>query len=352
MINIIRWLIVGFSIVILIACGGGSVSKDKNNTDTVVVNKAPVKKTGQIKSYDKNGTEVTDGSVKDDGYYQAGVETSYTRDDDKEVVIDNITGLMWQDNIDAKTVKKQWLTDDNYDTCHNDKTSPSCKDTRGDTAITYCANLTLGGYDDWRLSTSDELMYIADRSKVNPAISSVFQNVVSDDYWSSTTVVGDEDYVWGVSFFTGYDSWYDKSHSYYMRCVRSNSPILHSFTRDNSTQIVTDSKTGLQWQDNEEAETVKKTWIEAINYCENLTLGDFNDWRLPNFNELYFLADRSKSKPAISSVFQSVVSDGYWSSSTVVFDKDHESGIYFYNGGDYWGDKSDSDYVRCVRVGQ
>jgi len=49
-----------------------------------------LKKTGQTKSYDKDGNEVTDGSLKDDGYYQKGVDPSYTRDDVKEIVIDHI----------------------------------------------------------------------------------------------------------------------------------------------------------------------------------------------------------------------------------------------------------------------
>ena len=44
----------------------------------------------------------------DDGTYQRGVSRSYTRDDGLSVVVDNATGLMWQDNSEAKTVKKDW----------------------------------------------------------------------------------------------------------------------------------------------------------------------------------------------------------------------------------------------------
>jgi len=124
------------------------------------------------------------------------------------------------------------------------------------------------------------------------------------------------------------------------------------FSRDDTTQIVTDSKTGLQWQDNEEANTVTKTWIEAINYCENLTLGSHDDWRLPNFNELDSLADKSKRNPAISPVFQNVVSYYYWSSTTVVSYGDGAWGVYFDGGFGDWLSKSYSYYVRCVRAGQ
>ena len=121
------------------------------------------------------------------------------------------------------------------------------------------------------------------------------------------------------------------------------------FTRDNATQVVTDNTTGLQWQDDA---NITKTWTQAIDYCESLTLGGYSDWRLPNFNELYFMADRSKRNPAIDSAFQNVVSYYYWSSTTVVGYEDTAWNVYFYYGYDYWDYKSNSHYVRCVRDGQ
>ncbi len=36
----------------------------------------PLLKTGQTLSYDSNGNVVTDGSIKDDGYYQRGATRS------------------------------------------------------------------------------------------------------------------------------------------------------------------------------------------------------------------------------------------------------------------------------------
>ena len=125
--------------------------------------------------------------------------------------------------------------------------------------------------------------------------------------------------------------------------------IWADFTRDNTTQIVTDTNTKLQWQDNE---SVSKKWTEAIDYCEALTLGGYNDWRLPNQNELRSIADRSKREPAISSTFQYVAYYYYWSSSTVVGDEYRAWGVNFNYGYDDWRNKSDEYYVRCVRDGQ
>ena len=191
---------------------------------SVTVYPKRLKKTGQVKSYDENGNEVTDGSVKDDGYYQKGVAPIYTRDDTKEIVTDTITGLQWQDDADAKTVTKPWLTQTNYDICtgSNGQTQDTskCSDTSGDTAATYCSNLTLGGYSDWRLPSNNELIYIIDRSKSNPAIDSTFQNIVSNYYWSSTTRVYNKSYALDVTFNMGNGYWDDKASNNYVRCVR------------------------------------------------------------------------------------------------------------------------------------
>jgi len=122
------------------------------------------------------------------------------------------------------------------------------------------------------------------------------------------------------------------------------------FTR--ADQMVTDSSTALVWQDDSEAKTTKKTWTDAIDYCEALTLNGHTDWRLPNFNELYFITDKSKSDPAMDGTFQNVVSDGYWSSTTLVGSAPFAWVVNFFNGGDFADTKTSGRFVRCVRDGQ
>ena len=123
--------------------------------------------------------------------------------------------------------------------------------------------------------------------------------------------------------------------------------LFADFTRDNTTQIVTDNETGLQWQDNT---AVSKKWIEAIDYCENLTLGGYSDWRLPNINELASIVDDTKANPSISSVFRYTEWNYYWSSTSYVGRSASAWNIYFsYNKQGYSNKDLHSFYVRCVR---
>ena len=66
------------------ACSGGPGGKDNKNDNTTESDATHLlKKTGQTKSYDENGVEITDNSIKDDGYYKIDITPNYTRDNTK-----------------------------------------------------------------------------------------------------------------------------------------------------------------------------------------------------------------------------------------------------------------------------
>ena len=153
-------------------------------------------KTEQMKSYDLKGNVVTDGSVKDDGFYQAGKARSYSRIR-AGVVIDNATGLEWQDDIDS--VQKKWRDGVTYP------------------AAEYCSTLPLDGYIDWRLPNKNELLSIIDYRKIGPAIYSEFVNKFSYTYWSSTTNVYYTNVAWLVKFSDGSLSWRNKTVDNYVQ---------------------------------------------------------------------------------------------------------------------------------------
>lgn len=316
---------------------------------------APVLKTGQTKSYDVSGNEVTDGSIKDDGYYQAGVTSSYSRSGD--VVIDNVTGLEWQDNIDS--VQKRWVTEVNYN-------EGNYGDTSGDTAMTYCSELSLDG-GNWRLPSEKELQTLVNYNKEFPDLhvkDGVFEHLTTAFYWSSTPVWfdGPSSGAWTVEFCYGMSAVVDSNRSMYARCVRGEELDSSNFSRNNETEIVTDSTTGLEWQNDLTTATVVRKWEDAIDYCENhVNLGGHNDWRLPNINELLSIVDYSKGNPAIDrSVFYvpDSLSSAYWSSTTDIsgaLGTDAAWYINFYFGtvsSGYKDNRYVPPYVRCVRGGQ
>ena len=122
------------------------------------------------------------------------------------------------------------------------------------------------------------------------------------------------------------------------------------FIRDNTKEIVIDTSTNLIWQDNNDTSLITKTWTNTISYCESLSLGGYQDWKLPNINELQSLVDINAYNPAISDTFQNIVSLKYWSSTA----KSSSFSWYvnFQHGYDDYigGYETDKNYIRCVRV--
>ena len=116
-----------------------------------------------------------------------------------------------------------------------------------------------------------------------------------------------------------------------------------------SAEIFTDKTTGLVWQDDSDAKSVKKDWSDAKEYCQNLTLEGQGDWRLPTIKELQSIVDIKKSNLAIKDGFKNVASDFYWSSSETVSDSSQAWHVHFSSGSPSSTYKSYKNYVRCVR---
>ncbi len=133
---------------------------------------------------------------------------------------------------------------------------------------------------------------------------------------------------------------------------------LTFYTRDAATNTVYDGSTDLTWQDDASVSGInnQKNWSDAIDYCEALDFAGAQDWRLPNFNELYMIADRSIFNPAMHmnaiNGFVNVGSSDYWSSTTVSSDTSSAWVVGFNDGVDNWDYKPNDNSVRCVRGGQ
>ena len=99
---------------------------------------------------------------------------------------------------------------------------------------------------------------------------------------------------------------------------------------DNGNDTATDSRTGLVWQQREPG---AMTLEAALTYCEELSLGGRNDWRLPNVKELESLTDDTRYSPAIDpTYFPDTTATPYWSSSTYARNTSIAWGVDFYFG--------------------
>ena len=315
----------------------------------------PLPDTGQTKCYNDNhysgSAEImctdTGEFFGQDANYQ-GLSPLFTIVENigEVVVKDENTGLIWQKNT----------VDYNNDGIVNEQDKVAWDD-----AKSYCENSIYAGYDDWRLPTLFELSTIINYNYFEPTVENSTFGCQASYYWSSNEYVGNTNgNFWTINFEEGYDYHFSNIGSAYIRCVRGNiCPVTDRYV-DNGNGTVTDKKTGLMWQKGDNNGETKK-WKEALQYCEALELGGYDDWRLPNIRELRSIVDYSKFNPATDSVFQfsglnSENSEGeliFWSSTTNPKYDLFVYGIHFKTGEDDGIAKSTTTYVftKCVRDG-
>jgi hypothetical protein len=195
--------------------------------------------------------------------------------------------------------------------------------------------MTLGGYNDWRVPNIKELNSLIDY-RGNEGWSSTYAEVPSDaipyintDYfdfmygctrageryidaqWLSTTkyvstTMNNMETLFGVNFADGRIKGYGFRRqgtsryvkTFYARFVRGNAYGGNNF-KDNGDGTVTDKNTGLMWMKTDSGKPM--TWEKALAYAENMTYAGYSDWRLPNAKELQYLVDYTRSPDATGS---------------------------------------------------
>jgi hypothetical protein len=282
----------------------------------VVVYAAPVPDTGQTQSYTDTFGEDSDYTINQPSFTDLG----------NGIVRDNVTRLEWQQATAPGTYTWQQ-------------------------ALEYCDSLVLGGKDDWRLPTVKELSTLVDSSIPYPSPTintSYFPDTVANGYWSSTACAGDTNSAWYVYFAYGYVYDSSKGTSYCVRAVRGGRTENHFI--DNGNGTITDTSTGLMWQ---QAYLVQSEcgWEPVLTMCENLALGGYSDWRLPNRNELQSIVNYSSYNPA-TYLYIPVGMRGFWSSTTDAGNTGVAWYVDFYDGviGGYFKDYG--RFFRAVRGGQ
>ena len=317
----------------------------------------PIPDTGQTTCYGDEGNVIDPCPKPGEPFYGQDANyainpRSYTKLDERgndlpitatswTMVRDNVTGLIWEVKTDDGSIHDK---DDTY----------SWEEAES-IFIAGVNAKNFGGHSDWRLPDINELASITNKGQYLPAIDEAyFPNIISNSYWSSTTYASDSDGAWRVNFSNGDVDFYYKSHSYYVRAVRGGQTLdtgSFDYLVINGNETVTDPKTNLMWQQNSVSEFM--TWQEALSHCEALSLGGYDDWRLPTATELQSIVDYGQYSPAIDvTFFPDSVSSGYWSSTTYAYNSGYAWLVNFNDGYVDDRNKSRSYYVRAVRGGQ
>lgn len=148
----------------------------------------------------------------------------------------------------------------------------------------------------------------------------------------------------------------------------SQKGIALSYT-DQGNGIITDNNTGKMWQKcsvGQSGTTCSSTgsspdygasqinFYNATTTCKSLSLGGYNDWRVPNIQELLSIVDYnifSSTLPAINGTyFPNTPTDiSYWSSSVYASFPNYSWYVGFVDGSTFYVDRTNPSYVRCVR---
>ncbi|MCF6309622.1 MAG: DUF1566 domain-containing protein [Sulfurimonas sp.] len=110
-----------------------------------------------------------------------------------------------------------------------------------------------------------------------------------------------------------------------------------------------DTETKLMWQDNEDTKNVYKDWSGAKEYCQDLSIGEYSDWKLPSYLELLSIFTYQKDNYTIKNSFKNVTLMNYWSSSENVNSRTFAWHVNFGKGDAVISSKSNRYNVRCVR---
>jgi hypothetical protein len=226
---------------------------------------------------------------------------------------DSITGLMWTHSY------------------YNSYRLPPFKGNWA-SAQSYCDDLIVGDYSDWRLPDSNELAGLAVYDDEIPILNTAFFRDLpldSASYWTSSETGENNELAYRINFKEAplRVAEADKETTAFARCVRNGQVPLWAMVRDNVTGLTWESKyhnrEGLSFEQNyddpHDADNTY-TWYDSGNLLNpgdsgfgknteiflatlNQGFGGYTDWRLPTIKELFYLVDLSIPVTVVSNTY-------------------------------------------------
>jgi len=315
--------------------------------------------TGQTSCHDTAGRVIPCRGSGQDGEYRCGQPWPAPRFQvEGGEVLDRLTGLAWSRDALPAGFPLAWME-----------------------ALEFVAALNERcwlGRDDWRLPNRRELRSLMSYQTRLPALPEghPFINPFSSWYWTSTTAALAPDHAWCVHMEGARMFYGGKDQSYMVWPVRGEGNGLLAATGQRSCFDargrsmpcegtgqdgelrkgrawprprfretpggVLDRLTGLCWRHDADLADGPVSWDEALAAVRTLARREPEaGWRLPNINELETLVDASRAAPALpEEAFFQAVRDGYWSSTTSMFEPDWAWALYLEKGATGVGQKA------------
>jgi hypothetical protein len=300
--------------------------------------------TDQTRCYNEFGIEIPCAGSGQDAEFKIGHWIPADRFQMMtDVVLDSLTGLTWCRNANPADFPLDWQAAHDF-----------INEMNGSRAF---------GRSGWRLPLRRELFTLISHEVINPALpkNHPFENVFPGYYWTRTPCRRLPDQAWYIHLGGG-RIYRGMQHAAYMvwPVISKGSGGLFSKEEARSWQVdrqtAVDRRTGMMWSRPADSAGPPVTWQEAlktIKAMNRLTAGGYNDWRLPNIRELESLADMNSHSPALlpDHPFDGVA-DGYWSSTTSVYEPRYAWVLYTRDGAVGVGFKTKPDFhAWAVRRG-
>lgn len=325
--------------------GAGNVSVLNTNSYFLITYQstyaAQVLRTGQTGCHDESGASVSCAGTGQDGELRMGLAWPSPRFTNNGLTVtDNLTGLVWTTNANLMGTAP-------YSSIDVDGVVDGL--VFWQTALNFAAQLrsdTYGGRSDWRLPNIIELMSIMNYGSglIQAWFSSFGITYPSGTvgYWSSTSSQVSAGNAWMFRHYSSANGYAGKTANvFYAWAVAGTSTVLPRTTQtscytaagvvtpcagtgqdgeyqagvawvpatrftNNGDGTITDDLTGLMWAENANemafsypgfdadgtAGDGQVTWQHALDYVDMLNSVNYcgyNDWRLPNVNELISL---------------------------------------------------------------
>jgi hypothetical protein len=305
------------------------------------MNSRLILQTDLMDCFDESGNKIPcSDSGQDAEHKKGGLSVNQRFKVRNDIVEDNLTGLSWCRNANLSGFPCTWQE-----------------------ALVYVEGMnssTLFGYGNWRLPLRRELFSLISHQYINPALQKghPFIDVFSGYYWTKTTCNRLADQAWYIHL-GGRRIYRGMKHGSYVVWPVSG-PEQHYGSESERFVMeeisVRDRLTGLLWLKYSNLTDQPVSWKEAFCAVEQLNsrkIGEYSNWRLPNIRELESLTDMDSHSPALynNHPFQKA-RDGYWSSTTSVYEPSYAWVLYTQDGAIGVGFKSLPEFYICaVRSG-